>query len=60
MEGMTKERMCLSCSSEAVPCDSLGDMLFFQLPLGAKNNLAVPLNPLLSSLADALRGRPFR
>jgi len=52
------QRMCLSCSFEAVPCDSLVDMLFFQLPLGAENNLAVPLNPGLNSSADASHGRP--
>ena len=42
-----RSEMCLSCSFEAVPYDSLVDMLFFLLPLGAKNNLAVPLNPAL-------------
>jgi hypothetical protein len=55
LESMTKERMCLSCSSEAVPYDSLVDMLFFQLPLGAENNLAVPLNPALNSSSSSQR-----
>jgi hypothetical protein len=55
LEGMAKEGMCLSCSSEAVPYDSLVDMLFFQLPLGAENNLAVPLNPALNSSSSSQR-----
>jgi hypothetical protein len=50
--GEGKQRMCLSCSSDAVPCDTLVGMLFFQLPLGAWNNLAVPLTPALSLSAD--------
>jgi hypothetical protein len=50
--GEGKQRMCLSCSSDAVPCDTLVGMLFFQLPLGAWNNLAVPMIPELSLSAD--------
>jgi len=57
LEGMAEERMCLSCSFEAVPYDSLVDMLFFHLPLGAKNNLAEPLNPALKSSSSASRRR---
>jgi len=34
-----RQQVCLSCSHEAVSCDTLVDMLFFQLPLSARNNL---------------------